>query len=327
MAKKLFTTPPRPRKNVLAAAPDMTKREARFMVEDFLRWKSLYMAHREHQRLLKKEHLPTDCTNFMVNTILRTRKFYREFLGLWAQNFPAARWALKINGVGGFIAGGLAAFIDVEKTKGVQSIWKYAGQTPKSRTPTIKRIYAMAYEAEKQFGPDISEDHVRFIAKSLALNPESVLKFSKKHGEITWKNLIGACKHPTYNPTLKQICIALGNTFINKPSFYQDLYRYRYHWEKDKNDTGSYSKRAKEALGMFDYKHTTLAYKAYTKGMLPDGHIRAQAKRWAVKVFLSHYYVVDYYSHYGELPPDPYGLDVLDGTKKIHVPDWDKDNA
>lgn len=326
MAKKLFATPVRPSKNVLASAVDMSRREARFMVEDYLRWKKLYMSHLDHLSLLKKEHLPTDCMDFLTRSAKKFRMFYTEFLGIWAQNFPASKWAMtKINGISGYTAGALAAFIDVEKTKNVSSVWKFAGQTPRSRPPNRKIIYAVTCEAERQLGgPVATEDHVRFIAKRLGLNPENVLLFCKKQGEITWKNLIGACKHPLYNPTLKQVCTAIGHLFIIKPSFYQDLYRYRYHWEKDLNETGRYAKKAKMQLESYDYKPHTLAYKAYTKGMLPDGHIRNRAKRWSVKVFLSHYYQIDYYTRYGELPPDTYGLDILKGTKKIHVPDWDK---
>ena len=327
MAKKLFATPRRPSKNVLASAVDMSRREARFLVEDYFRWKKLYMAHLNHLNLLKKEYLPTDCTNFLNKSAKKFRIYYSEFLGLWAQNFPAAHWAMKLNGISGFTAGALAAFIDVEKTKNVASVWKYAGQTPNSRPPTVKRIYWAASEAERQLGgPTATEDHVRFIAKRLALDPENVLLFCKKHGEITWKNLIGACKHPTYNPTLKQVCTAIGHLFIIKESFYQDLYRYRFHWEKERSEAGRYAKKAQQQLDTwFNYKPETLAYKAYIQGKLPDFHLRNRAKKWAVKVFLAHYYTIDYYTRYGKLPPDTYGLDILKGTKKIHVPDWDKD--
>ena len=101
----------------------------------------------------------------------------------------------------------------------------------------------------------------------------------------------------------------------------------RFHWEVKRNENGWYAKKARQQLDSYNYKPTTLAYKAYIQGKLPDFHIRNQAKRWAVKVFLAHYYTIDYYTRYGKLPLDTYGLDILKGTKKIHVPDWDKDKV
>jgi hypothetical protein len=42
--------------------------------------------------------------------------------------------------------------------------------------------------------------------------------------------------------------------------------------------------------------------------MLPPGHIHARAKRYAVKLFLSHYHDKAYRLHYGIAPPLPYPI-------------------
>jgi len=55
----------------------------------------------------------------------------------------------------------------------------------------------------------------------------------------------------------------------------------------------------------------TDAYKAYSKGKLPPAHIHARAKRYAVKMFLSHYQEVGYKLEFGKAPPAPYPMAIL----------------
>jgi hypothetical protein len=67
------------------------------------------------------------------------------------------------------------------------------------------------------------------------------------------------------------------------------------------------------------------------KPMLPPAHIEARARRWTVKLFLSHLFEVMHLVERGQLPPDPYVLTHVAGhNRKIEVPhleewarDWD----
>ena len=47
------------------------------------------------------------------------------------------------------------------------------------------------------------------------------------------------------------------------------------------------------------------------KGILPDGHIHARAKRYAVKLFLAHLHSVWYEIEFGREPPLPYAIAIL----------------
>jgi len=57
--------------------------------------------------------------------------------------------------------------------------------------------------------------------------------------------------------------------------------------------------------------------------MLPPAHIHARARRYAVKLFLSHYHHVAYEVATGQKPPKPYVLDRIPGhTHYVAPPNW-----
>ena len=59
------------------------------------------------------------------------------------------------------------------------------------------------------------------------------------------------------------------------------------------------------------YRKETDAYKAYIIGKLPPAQVDGRARRWAVKLFLSHVHCVWYFAEYGKLPPKPYVIEHL----------------
>jgi hypothetical protein len=56
---------------------------------------------------------------------------------------------------------------------------------------------------------------------------------------------------------------------------------------------------------------STEAFKHYSAGRLPPGQIDARARRYAVKLFLSHLHEVWYKAHFGKAPPLPYPIAIL----------------
>jgi hypothetical protein len=58
--------------------------------------------------------------------------------------------------------------------------------------------------------------------------------------------------------------------------------------------------------------------------MLPPAHIDARARRWGVKLFLSHMFEVMYIEHNGKMPPEAYILTQPGHNRKIPVPGFDE---
>ena len=329
MAKKR-TTRVKPTDPIRAAAVDMSKREVRFLIETHQKWLALYQSTRSRASFLHEQSQNNENIKFLSKSVLGMRNDITGFLGLWVENHPAAKYFRdNVNGVGPFIAAGLAAYIDIDKCKNhYSSVWFYAGLTPNSRPPLQKEADELIQMALDKFvekhGDKAHKDHVRFIANALNRSYEKMLKYcSRKSGPLNWRSIYGAIVHPQYCVALKLLCNSLGNDIIKHKSLYQDLYRYRHNYETKNNNDFAYKKLADTQFKRFNFDPKKVAYKAYAQGKLPQGHVNARARRWAVKVLLAHYYQIEYYIQHGEAPSDVYALDILKGHRKIHVPgDW-----
>ena len=89
-----------------------------------------------------------------------------------------------------------------------------------------------------------------------------------------------------------------------------------------KNENLEYKEQAEKKLEKFNIGKNTEAYKWYSQGKLPPAHIQARAKRYAVKIFLSHLFSVWYELDRGKLPPKPYAIAILNHAHEIPIPNW-----
>ena len=126
-------------------------------------------------------------------------------------------------------------------------------------------------------------------------------------------------KKRPWNASLKCLCWKIGESFVkvqnNENDIYGQLFVERKAKEIAKNEAGDFEEQA--AIGAKRVGKSTEAYKHYSKGRLPPGHIHARAKRWAVKLFLAHWHEVAYREEYGTAPPNPYPIAHLGHTHKI----------
>lgn len=129
-----------------------------------------------------------------------------------------------------------------------------------------------------------------------------------------------------WNAQLKTLCWKIGESFVkfsnHEGDFYGKLWRERKDREIERNVAGELADQAAAKLEKFKIGKSTEAYKSYSEGRLPDGHIHARAKRWAVKLFLAHWHHVAYECHFGVEPPKPYALTQLGHAHEITVPNW-----
>jgi hypothetical protein len=130
-----------------------------------------------------------------------------------------------------------------------------------------------------------------------------------------------------WNARLKLLTWKIGESFVkvsgHPDDFYGKKYLERKAYEIDRNEKGELASEAERALSEKNYRGDTIAKRAYQQGKLPDGHIHARAKRWTVKLFLSHWHYVAYQHHYKTPPPKPYVLDHVGGhTHFVGVPLW-----
>lgn len=133
-------------------------------------------------------------------------------------------------------------------------------------------------------------------------------------------------KKLNWNAQLKVLCWKAGESFV-KVSGYEDalygqLWKQRKAREVEANDNLAYEEQARHKLETTKIGKDTDAYKWYSAGKLPPAHVHARAKRWAVKLFLSHLWEVLYEDHYGTEAPKPYAHAALGHSSYIAPPNW-----
>lgn len=115
---------------------------------------------------------------------------------------------------------------------------------------------------------------------------------------------------PPYNTDLKKMMFIIGDLFIKNSGRGKSLYGKIYKDKKleyiAKNEAGEYAERAAQELAEKNYDKNTPTYKRLIEGKLSDAHINARARRYAVKLFISHVFEAMYYDQYHEEPPQTY---------------------
>lgn len=131
-----------------------------------------------------------------------------------------------------------------------------------------------------------------------------------------------------WNAELKKICFLIGESFVkvsgNENAFYGQLYKKRKLLEIERNMSGAFAEQARNQLASKNYRDGTVTRARLETGKLSDAQIHARARRYAVKMFLSHLHEVMYITILGKNPPVPFAIAHLDHVHRINVPNPDK---
>lgn len=169
----------------------------------------------------------------------------------------------------------------------------------------------------KGIGPVITAGLLAHIDITQAPTAGHIWRYAGLDPTVRWEK---GQKRP-WNASLKTLCWKIGESFVkvsgDDEAFYAQFYVKRKKAEITKNDAGEFAEQAKEKLARFKIGKTTDAYKHYSAGRLPPAHIHARAKRYAVKLFLSHLHEKMYEAHFKEAPPLPYPIAILGHAHKI----------
>jgi len=155
-------------------------------------------------------------------------------------------------------------------------------------------------------GPVISAGLLAHIDIEKAPTVGHIWRFAGLDPTVKWEK---GKKRP-WNAKLKTLCWKAGQSFMkmsNKENcFYGRIYRERKQFEIDRNDRGHNADLAKILVDKVG--KTTEAFKHLSEGKLPPGQIDARARRYAVKLFLSHLHGEWYRRHFNQEPPLPYPI-------------------
>lgn len=155
-------------------------------------------------------------------------------------------------------------------------------------------------------GPVLAAGLEAHIRVERASSPSAVWRFAGLDPTSTWNK---GEKRP-YNARLKVLCWKIGESFkkvSGKPeSLYGRLYRERKLREVSRNEAGDFKELAASTLAAKKFRASETR-EAYEEGLLPAGRLDLRATRYAVKVFLVHWWECAFRVAYpGKPVPEPW---------------------
>ena len=277
------------------ASVTLTADEARFLVDAYYQMQENRIRADGQVRALNKSAEPHAVLQWLGIQSDTLEQQIKHALAKYAEAQPLGQWALSQVGIGPVITAGLLAHIDFEP-------WTCA--VPKAeRTPDHKcteREPCTEHCGRKRI------ETVGHIWRFAGLDPT-----------VTW----GKGEKRPWNAALKVISWKIGESFVkvsnNPNATYGLIYKQRKELETARNERGEYTEQAKAMLERKRFGKDTQARAHYEAGRLPPAHIHARAKRYAVKLFLAHYFEVGYTLATGHAPPLPYPIAIQGHAHKI----------
>lgn len=318
-------------RDLTKASATLGKDEARFLVDTYYQVQSFRIATANQVRSIVKSDVdePHETLAFFGNQFEGLENNIKKALEYYVKNQTIGQWLLGITGIGPVIAAGLIANLDINKAETAGAFWRFCGLDPTSEWMGT----AKATELVNGIVGDrrtLTLDDVAKIALECSWGCKQALAWftpgeenqSDKTRKLTKTNVIKYFSRVPYNKNMKTLMFKIGESFIkvqNNPNdVYGKLFVERKAYESKKNSDLEYESIAKakaEKVGK-----DTEAYKWYSQGMLPPAHIHARARRWAVKIFLSHLFEVWYKIERGTEPPVPFAIAQLGHAHRIEIP-------
>ena len=169
-------------------------------------------------------------------------------------------------------------------------------------------------------GPVISAGLFAHINIKEAPTAGHIWSFAGLNPDAVWER---GQKRP-WNPSLKVLTWKAGQSFMkfsnDERCIYGHEYKRRKKLEVTRNEAGDNAAAAARILTEKNWKKGTDAYRAYTSGIFPKAHVDARARRYAVKLLLSHLQMVWWYVEYHSLPKDPYPIAIKGHTHFVPPP-------
>lgn len=169
-------------------------------------------------------------------------------------------------------------------------------------------------------GPVISAGLLAHIDVNRAPTAGHIWRFAGLDPTSKWSK---GQKRP-WNARLKVLCWKAGESFVkfhkNENCTYGHIWLEVKKIYTERNEAGLYAERAAKILEEKSFNKSTDAYAAYKEGRLPPAHVHAMARRYAVKIFLSHLHGEMCRRVLGTEPPKPFALEHLGHAHMIHDP-------
>lgn len=311
------------------AARELSSAQARYLVDFYYQIQEyrLRAASQQHAAAVQEE--PNLFIGWTFRMMSSTEGAVKTALDAYTNTLPLGQWMKSITGIGPVISAGFLANLEQTPPATVGAWWRFAGLDPTVKWLSREKAKVLVKEVcdEKGVtGSRLDAEIVAVIAVRANRNSTRFLSAAiDDHGGYTRSKIESMLAKRPWNATLKVLCWKLGESFVkfqnNPKDFYGKVFASRKAWEAEQNERHAYADQAAEWVQRVG--KDTQAYGYYERGLLPPGHLHARAKRYAVKLFISHFHTVAYWLHFHRLPVLPYVIDVLGHADLILPPHAD----
>ncbi len=215
--------------------------------------------------------------------------------------------------------------------------WKRFEETVQKSLLTFSQSYRVGNWMLQQYGigPVLSAAMLSNFDIRKARTAGHFWSFAGLNPNIVWEK---GQKRP-YNADLKSICAyKMGECFVKFQNrdmcFYGHLFSAKKAELAEKNERGEFKEQAEkeiarcsETKSILSKMEKTERWKHWQSGKLCPANIHDRARRWTVKMFLSHLHEVMYWDFYQTDIPVPYIFrpEQGDHRHKVEVPLWSKE--
>lgn len=332
-------------RDVRAASRSLGRDEGRYLVDAYYQRQKDRIALDAQVRAQHERGEPVEVLRHFAKQMSTLESQLRSVLDAWTDESVVSVWAKGQVGIGPIIAAGLEAHIDITRAPTAGSIWRYAGLDPTAVWIGREQARSAALEAigSGRLPTYLTLDQLHTLGKALGFTDgaaEVLRKFEREltrtsddervlaisdDGEYRTQVVLRGLTRRPWNADLKTLYWKIGDSFVKTQSranaFYGLLYKERKLSEVIRNESGGNAAAAEETLrtrNITDMK----TRQTYEGGRLPDGRVDLRARRWTVKLFLSHWHAVAYRAHHKVNPPKPYVIEHMGHTDMIVPPHW-----
>jgi len=286
--------------DVREAAKLMSVKDARYLVETYYDLQKFRIAMEGQIRSVISDDIspdleqPKGLTVYVCAQIKLLENQVKNSLGAYAAEFCVGKWLQSICGVGPVLSAGFLTTFDIRRhlleVKDLET--GNVSIHPESRVVRDKIKKGKLELISEKYEP-------RHTAGAF-------WKFAGLDPTVKWEK----GKIRPWNARAKVLCFKLGESFVkvqnNDSDIYGKLLIKRKQLELEKNELGDFTDQAAAKLEAFKIGKNTDAYRAYSDGKLPPAHIHSRARRWVVKLFLSHLHHQMYLDYFEKTPPVPF---------------------
>ncbi|MCP4540279.1 MAG: IS110 family transposase [Chloroflexi bacterium] len=277
------------------AAQNLSRRNARYFIDQYYLIQDKRIRAASQVRECKAAGEPCELVDWMYDANRRLEAAAQVALREYVKQYKVGNWLLAQYGIGPVIAAAALAHLEIEGRPTVGAFWRFAGLDPTSVwKKKTKRPWNAQLKSIMAF--KMGESFVKFHGREKCYYGH----LWKKHKDKLWlQNMQGAfSKAATADVTSEKY----------------DKKTQAIKWVR-----GDYSIEAVQAWLEVGKSEKPPEVNGSGVPMLPPAQIHARARRWTVKLFMSHLHEVMHWDWYGEAPPHPYIFEHPGGDKHVHL--------